>query len=175
MGQIGKTIAAAGGITLSYGEGLLKGIKADQFARQPKADGKLVNCNHPAFVYGHLAIYASRMMELMGRPAGVAAKPAGWDELFKNGVECKDDPTGKIYPPMETISRHFIDGYKAVLAALPEVDDSVFMKPNPMGGRMTEMLPTIGAAVNFLMTGHPMSHLGQASTWRRCMGMGSAF
>ena len=75
---------------------------------------------------------------------------------------------------METLTRHFFDGYKHVLSKLPEVDDTVFSKPNPSGGRGAELAPTVGGMVAFLLTGHPMSHLGQVSTWRRCMGLGSA-
>jgi hypothetical protein len=44
-----------------------------------------------------------------------------------------------------------------------------------MEGRMKELFPTVGAAVNFLVVGHTQSHLGQISVWRRLMGLGSAF
>lgn len=174
-GTIGRQIAAAGQITLSYGEAMLKDVRADQFARHaPGKDGKPVKSNHPAWVYGHLALYNSRCLELMGLPAGTAAKPAGWDDLFKNGTECRDDREGSIYPKMELIAKHWSEGTKAVLAALPGVPDEVFSRPNPGEGRMKELLPTVGALVTFLMTGHPMSHFGQVSAWRRFMGMGSA-
>jgi len=174
MGQVGKTIAAAGGFTVMYGEGLLKDGKPETFARKPVVGGQTIDCNHPAWVYGHLAIYAAKMCDAMGIPQGPAKNPAGWEDLFKNGTPCKDDVDGKIYPRMETITRHFIDGYRYVLSKLPEVDDAVLAKPNPGGGRMAEHLPTIGAMLGFLVTGHPMSHLGQVSTWRRCVGLGSA-
>jgi hypothetical protein len=173
--MMGKAIAAAGQFSVTYGEAMLKGVKPEQFARLAVGkDGKPVQSNHPAWAMGHLAMYSSRCMDLMGLPQGVTAKPAGWEELFKNGTECKDDPSGTIYPPMEQISKHFLDGYRAVLAALPSVPDEVLNRPNPMEGRMKELLPTVGACVAFLMTGHPMSHLGQVSAWRRFMGLGSA-
>jgi len=174
MGQLGKTIATAGSFTIFYAESLLKNVNPDTFARKPVVGGKTIDCNHPAWVYGHLAVYAAGMCDMLGIPQGPAAKPAGWDDLFKNKTECIDDPSGKIYPRMETITRHFLDGYKHILAKLPEIDDAVFAKPNPAGGRMTELAPTIGGAVAFFLTGHAMSHLGQVSTWRRCMGLGSA-
>lgn len=172
---IGKQIAAAGQFSVGFGEAMLKGVKPEQFARLAVGkDGKPVQSNHPAWVMGHLAMYSSRCMDLLGLPQGVTAKPAGWDELFKNGTECKDDPTGKIYPPMDAVTKHFLEGYKAVLAALPNVPDEVLNRPNPGEGRMKEMLPTVGGVVCFLVTGHPMSHLGQVSAWRRFMGLGSA-
>ena len=36
------------------------------------------------------------------------------------------------------------------------------------------MFPTVGAAINFYLTGHVMMHAGQISAWRRCMGMPAA-
>jgi hypothetical protein len=175
MGITGKSIAGAGNFTVMFGETLLKDVKKETFARKPVVNGKTIDCNHPAWVYGHLAIYAAKVCDLTGIPVGPAAVPAGWDELFKNGTPCNDDPTGKVYPAMETITSHFLSGYKHVISKLPEVDEAVFTKPNPGTGRFVEMAPTVGAAVAFMMSGHPMSHLGQVSTWRRCMGLGSAF
>lgn len=174
MGNIGKTIAMAGQFSVIYGESMLKDVTPAMFARQPHVNGKHIVCNHPAWVYGHLGIYSSRCMELMGKPLGPTAKPAGFEDLFKNGTECKDDPAGSIYPKMEQITSLYLSGYKAVLATLPEVADEVFLRENPGTGRIKELCPTIGGVVAFLMTGHPMSHLGQVSTWRRCMGLGSA-
>jgi hypothetical protein len=34
-------------------------------------------------------------------------------------------------------------------------------------------MPTVGAAVNFMLGGHLQMHLGQVSAWRRAMGLGS--
>ena len=175
MGSFGKIIVSAGQFSIRYGEAMLKDVRADAFARLPLGKGgEPVQTNHPAWVYGHLAVYASRMMELMGMPAGVTAKPAGWDDLFKNGTPCLDDPKGTIYPAMDQVTSHYLNGYKAVLAALAEVSDDVLLKPNPGEGRMKEMLPTVCGVLTFLLTGHPMSHLGQVSAWRRFMGLGSA-
>lgn len=174
MGITGKSIASAGNFSVMFGESLLKDIKKETFARKPVVNGRTIDCNHPAWCYGHLAIYAARVCEWAGIPAGPAAVPAGWEEQFKNGTKCVDDPTGTIYPPMETITSHFLSGYKHVIGKLPEVDEALFARPNPAGGRMSELAPTMGGAINFLVTGHPMSHLGQVSTWRRCMGLGSA-
>ena len=175
MGIVGKSIAGAGNFSVMFGEGLLKDVKPEQFGRKPVVNGKVIDCNHPAWVYGHLAVYAAKVCEMAGIPAGPTVVPAGWEDLFKNGTKCEDDPSGKIYPAMETITRHFLDGYKYVISKLPEVDDAAFAKLNPGTGRFVEMAPTIGAAAAFMMSGHPMSHLGQVSTWRRCQGLGSAF
>lgn len=174
MGSIGRAIAAAGQFSVMYGEAMLKDVRPELFARKPTIGGRVIDCNHPAWVYGHLAIYSSRMCEMTGMDIGPCAKPAGWDDLFKNGTECRDDPAGTIYPQMEALTSHFLSGYKHVLARLPEVSDDVLVRANPSGGRMGELLPTVGAVAAFLLSGHPMSHLGQISTWRRCVGLGSA-
>lgn len=176
MGQLGKTIAMAGQFSLIYGEGMLKDIKPEHFARKPVVNGQLIDCNHPAWVYGHLAIYTNRICEFAGIEPGPTVKPAGWDELFKNGTPSTDDPSGTIFPKMDALVKQYMDGHKYVLSRLPEVADDVFARENPAGpGRFKDMLPTAGGAVAFMMTGHVMSHLGQISTWRRCMGLGSAF
>jgi hypothetical protein len=174
MGQMGKAIAAAGQTSIRYGEAMMKDVTPSMAARKPSLGGKTVDCNHPAWVYGHLAIYSSRMCEFLGAEPGPTAKPAGWEDLFKNGTECKDDPSGTIYPKIEALQTHYLNGYKHVLAKIAETPDEVLNRPNPAGGRMTEMFPTIGAMMMFMLVGHPMSHLGQISTWRRCMGLGSA-
>lgn len=174
MGTTGKSIAGAGNFSVMFGEAVLKDVKAEQFAKKPVVNGKMIDCNHPAWVYGHLAIYASKMCDMLGLPHGPAAVPAGWEEMFKNGTKCECETTGVKYPPMEALTSHFLNGYKYVISKLPEVDEAVFNKPNPGTGRFAEMAPTVGAAVAFMMSGHPMSHLGQVSTWRRCQGLGSA-
>lgn len=175
MGLIAAAILPPANLSLNYAEGMLKDVNAAHFARKPEIHGKVVDTNHPAWVYGHLAMYASRVCQLTGIEPGPAVNPDGWEELFKNGTPSTDDPTGKIFPPMEAITSHYFAGYRHVIAKLPEIDDAILSQPNPMGGRMSEILPTIGAAVAFLLSGHQMSHFGQISTWRRCMGLGSAF
>jgi hypothetical protein len=174
MGHMGKAIAAAGQTSIRYGEAMMKDVTPQMAARKPSPGGKVIDCNHPAWVYGHLALYSSRLCELAGIEPGPTAKPAGWDELFKNGTSCLDDPSGTIYPPIEQLQQHYLNGYRHVLAKIAEVSDDALNKPNPAGGRMTELFPTVGAMAVFMLVGHPMSHLGQVSTWRRAMGLGSA-
>ncbi len=175
MGALAAVIVPPANLTLSYAEGMLKDVRSETFARKPNLGGKVIDTNHPAWVYGHLSIYAGKICQLTGMDPGPTANPTGWEDLFKNGTPSTDDVTGKIFPPMEAITRHYFAGYRHVIAKLPEIDDAILQRPNPMGGRMSELMPTIGAAVNFLLSGHPMSHFGQISTWRRCMGLGSAF
>ena len=62
----------------------------------------------------------------------------------------------------------------AVAKALETAPDSVFAEENPAEGRFKEMFPQKGGAITFLCIGHMQMHLGQVSTWRRVMGLGSA-
>lgn len=171
---IASAVVPPGRVSLGYAELLLKGIKPEWMARFAAPGGHIIKSNHPVFVFGHLSLYSSRMMELIGQPAGVTARPEGWEGLFKAGVACQDDPAVTIYPSHEKVIKQFFDGYRAVIGAVEATDDAVLSRPNPAEGRFKEMAPTVGAAVAFLLGGHPMSHLGQLSAWRRAYGLGEA-
>jgi hypothetical protein len=175
MGNIGKTIAPAGNVTLALAENMLKGVTPGMFARLAVGrDGKPVQSNHPAWVFGHLASYVPRALEMLGHADAAKFKNPAFEELFKNGTPCRDDAAGSIYPAMEVVTKAYFDGYRTVLAALANVADETLLKPNPAEGRMKELFPTVGAVISFLIAAHPMSHLGQVSAWRRFMGLGSA-
>lgn len=130
----------------------------------------LSDLNSPAFCIGHLALYASMVAGLVGHGDALSA-PAGFDELFKNGAPCVDCD-GK-YPSKEVLVREFTQGWSKVADILATVDESVMSKPNPMPG-LAQRLPTIGSVVAFMCLAHNMMHLGQISSWRRVMGLGSA-
>jgi hypothetical protein len=114
------------------------------------------------------------VLQCLGQPLCNAQPPAGFEAVFKNGVECRDDPDGSIYPSMDTITKFFFASYPVALAALREAPDSVLIGPNPTEGRMRELFPTLGAMLAFYLDGHAQSHLGQLSAWRRMMGMSAA-
>ena len=162
----GALIASSLALSLRYAGDLVQTIPAERFCEMPTKD-----MNHPAFRVGHLAIYANRVLEMIGRADLKIDMPFG-DEHFKNGAPCVAQD-GR-YPAKEVVSETFFKGWRTVLAALPSVDDAVFSRENPAEGRFKEMFPTVGGAVNFLAGGHNMMHLGQVSTWRRAAGLGSA-
>jgi hypothetical protein len=174
MGSIADAIVPAGNLSLRYAEMLLKDVKAADFARFPSVGGVTVQTNHPAFVYGHLAVYPHRVMEMLGVPKGVTAVPEGWEALFKAGVECRDDAAGTVYPAMERLVSFHKAAYEAAIAAVAGASDAQLAAANPGEGRMKEMFPTVGAVCSFIIAAHPMSHYGQVSAWRRCVGLGSA-
>lgn len=151
---------------LGYADVLTKSIPDDKFAHFPAKD---VVC--PAFYMAHLAIYPHRALAMLDRADLIVPNPAGWDDRFKAGVEAKPE---HAYPTKDEVMAHFNAGYRAVAKALETAPDSVFAAENPAEGRFKEMFPQKGGAITFLCVGHVQMHLGQISTWRRVMGLGSA-
>lgn len=174
MGQIGQILTASTQLSLQYAERLLNGIRAEQFARFARPGGTLLSSNHGAFVLGHLSLYPARAVAAIGLPAGETAYPPHFEALFKNGVECKDDADGRLYPKMEELTTVFFRTYRAAIQAVSAAPDEPFLKPNPAEGRMRELFPVIGGAIGFYLGGHMQNHLGQMSAWRRALGLPAA-
>lgn len=175
MGLVADIITANLKVSMDVGQAMLKDVTPAMFARFPVKDGVPVRTNHPAFVYGHLALYGGRMLALAGKETPDAKAPEGFEALFKAGVECVDDPSGTVYPAMTVIMEAFARSNTAALEGLAGVADEVFARPNPAEGRFREMFPTVGGAVAFMAGSHPMNHFGQLSAWRRMQGLERAF
>ncbi len=171
-GTFASLIKPGAELGLMYAEALMKGIAPETFSHMPsKGAGR--DINSPAFNLAHLSIYPDqRIFALLGRDDLVRPLPYSAD-LFKAGAPCVDEPG--LYPAMDVIVKTFFERYRSLLEVLPSVPDAAFVRANPIEGRMRELFPTIGSAINFLMIGHIQSHLGQISVWRRVMGLGSAF
>jgi hypothetical protein len=174
MGSMGEMISRLGLISVGMGEKQLAGIDAKVFARKARGEGgRVIDSNHPAFVFGHLALYPAGWLPMLGLDPGLCSKPAGFEDLFAAGKECRDDPDRTIYPSMETITSAFFATHKPVLEAIAKVDDAVFARENPRE-QSRARFPTIGFAMTFYVTSHMMLHFGQVSMWRRAYGLGSA-
>jgi hypothetical protein len=179
MTPLPQIIAANGRVTVGLAEKMLGGIRPDQFARKPLGvEGKQIDCNHPAFIYGHLAIYPAKWLAALGVDAAAieksgAAAPASFEALFAAGKPCLDDPAGSIYPPMQQITEAFFRTHKTAFDQIETLETGAFDKPNPSQGRLKDALPTVAHMMIFYTTSHAMMHIGQASTWRRAMGLGS--
>lgn len=172
--SIGHTIGDALALSLGYSRKMLVGVTPDQFARFARPGGQIVESNHAAFVYGHLSLYASRIIEQLDADASQVIPSAQFQTAFSKDAQCVDDPTGEIYPLMDDITEAYFKGYEACLEVLRVSPDSAFQKPNPSGGRMTELFPTLGSMQAFYVGGHIMMHIGQVSAWRRMLGLGPA-
>lgn len=170
--SFGNTVGDSLSLSLGYAERLLKDVTADKFGRFATADGRPVESNHGAFIYGHLALYAPRILKDLGREA--PAIPDGCEANFSKDAKCVDDADGSLFPPMDEITSFFFEGYRAALDAIKATDDATFQQPNPLGGGMAQKFPTLGSMHNFYVGGHIMIHMGQMSAWRRMLGLGAA-
>ena len=151
---------------MNYARSLLKDVKAEDFAKLP-----MPNFNHPAFVYGHLAVTANFMLELLERDDAKIELPFD-PEPYTPSATCVEDD-GR-YADMDSIIDAFTRAHDSVLAVLPQIDEELFARPNPVVG-FSGMMPRIGDAITFMCCSHTMMHLGQISMWRRAMGLGSCF
>jgi hypothetical protein len=164
-----RSIEPAARLGLMYADLVLKDVTPEMFRHKP--DG--VDCSTPAFNFGHLTLYPDMVMDLLGRDD--LAEPEElkrFEALFSREQVCHDDPDGTIYPPMDEIVVRFKRRYEAALGALADADASVLDEPNPRESNR-KLFATKGDAITFYLTGHLMMHLGQVSTWRRCMGLGA--
>lgn len=174
MDHSASMIVAGAERMMGLSEALLKGVDAERFARLTAPGGQTVNANHPAFIYGHLAIYPAFILTTAGEDPASAAAPESYSELFKHGAECRDDPEGTIYPAMDEIVGVFNTGHRAVIERVKGWPGSKMTEKHSIEGPMGEAFPTVGHIANFMLLAHTMMHLGQMSTWRRCEGLGSA-
>lgn len=170
--SIGNVIADSLQLSLGYGERLLKNVPAERAGRFAAPGGVIVESNHPAFIYGHLGLYAPKILRQIGHPAPPI--PDGFELAFSKDAKCVDDVDGDFYPPLEQVVAFFLEGHRMTTGALRNTPDATFDQANPAEGRMKELFPTIGSVQAFYCGGHMMMHLGQMSAWRRMEGLGAA-
>lgn len=170
MGAFADSIVAAAKRSRMYADRLLKGVSPEQFARKPVVGGVVIDCNHPAFVFGHLATYPAKVAVMVGRQAPGTEAPPHFEELFKNGAPCHDDAAGRLYPSMGAIVSAYNGTHDAVFQLVAGLSDELLAGEN-QEPRYREFLPTAGQGALFLLNNHVAMHLGQISTWRRCMGL----
>lgn len=173
MGRsLGNVIADSLQVSLGYAERLLKDVPAERFARFAAPGGVVVASNHPAFIYGHLSLYAPKILQQIGHPA--PRVPDYFEPRFSKDATCVDDVDGDLFPARDEVVDFFLEGHRMVMGALRSTGDATFTQPNPAEGRMKELFPTIGSVHTFYCGGHMMMHLGQMSAWRRMEGLGAA-
>jgi len=83
--SIGNIIADSLKLSVGYAERLLTGVPAARFARFARCGGEVVESNHPAFVYGHLSLYAPRILQQLGHPA--PSVPEHFQHLFFTDID----------------------------------------------------------------------------------------
>lgn len=173
MGLAASIIADSAELSLGYGKRLLTAVSDTDFACFAKPGGQTVNSNHPAFIYGHLSLYPSRVIKELGHDASSYEPTEQYNELFNASAKCQDDPQRMIYPSMDEIVERFMRSYEAAIAAVRETGDEIFHSENP-NEKMRSKFGTRGAMHGFYLGGHVMMHMGQMSAWRRMMNLGAA-
>lgn len=172
--SLGNSIADSLELSLGYTDRLMAGITPDTFGRFAAPSGQPIDSNHPAFVLGHLSLYAPRIISQLGRNDDLAvAVPDGFEAVFSKDAKCVDDPDGSIYPAMDQVVALYKTGYANALQAMRAASDDTLQQPNPTE-TMAAKFPTLGSMHGFYVGGHMMMHLGQLSAWRRMAGLGAA-
>ena len=100
--------------TLGYARALLTDIDPATFDRMP-----MPGFNHPAFNYGHLALYPNRILEFIGLPDAVVELPFAPD-AYAAGAECVEED-GR-YDSMEVVTTAF---FTACCAGGPWLEKAV--------------------------------------------------
>lgn len=171
--MIGDMIADSLKLGIGSANKLIAGVSPNEFSQFARVDGRMVESNHPAWAYGHLSVYAPRILNDLGGDGSQLQISDEWIELFSAKSKCLDDPEGKIYPAMDQIVAKLFDGYRAAEQLLRNTPDETFAQPNP-NTTMQSVFPTLGSMHCFYVGGHFMMHMGQVSAWRRMMGLGPA-
>jgi hypothetical protein len=155
-------------------EKLMVGIDPSAAARKPRfvtSSGVVViDTNHPTFIVGHLSLYPAKILAACGRDAASVTPPPEWNDLFKAGAACIDDVTQTLYPKFTLLAEFFLKATDTCMEVVASLDDATLEVPHPEE-RFRQRFGTVGATTNFLMNNHLALHLGQLSTWRRCMGL----
>jgi len=152
---------------VELGQALLKDVDPDKARCKPEG----VDANHPVFIYGHLSIYPDMVLGAIGRGDLADPKSELWHEHFMHGKDCVCGCDA--YPSLDEVVARWKDRYETAIKAVAETDDTVFARECPIEG-LRDRCPTVGELCNFMLVLHTAFHLGQMSTWRRCVGLGSA-
>ncbi len=168
MSLFSDTVVPIAKSSMWFADSVTASIPTDTFARMP--DG--IKTNSPAWVIGHLGVYPGWVLSML---AGTEAVNSSDDdmagELFGHSSQCMDDVDGTKYPGKDKLLTTFNTGMQQIIEALPGASESALNAPNP-SEQMRERFPTVASLTAFMVGSHCMMHLGQVSTWRRCMGLG---
>lgn len=156
----------------AYAERLTKGIPVELAATKPVVEGKLIEINHPVFVFGHLSLYPVQIAKMLALPSEAMEIPESYPALFKIGAACLDDRERKIYPAFEDLCSHFFRATDQLIKLFSDVNSANLDKELEDQGRR-ERFGTVGAFAAYILLAHPQVHLGQVSSWRRCVGLGA--
>lgn len=147
-------------VTQGYGEMLLASISPNEAFNCVCQNG-----NHPAWIMGHLAFVADRMVKRLTGESRLDHDQ--WGRMFGLGSEAVGDELG--YPSWDELVSAWRQAHLDLEAAATDPDPTILEQPNT-NARLAEFLPTMGGMLSFVLTSHEAIHIGQLSTWRRVKG-----
>ena len=141
---------------------LVKDLTGEQMVQQPHGV-----VNHPAWTLGHLAAVSNSVALALGLESTF---PAEWKGLFKaaGGVPVGGDASA--FPSKDRLLAELSAQHARVAQAVAKADPALFAKEHP-DERTRRYFPRIGDYVDYLMSAHEASHIGQLAAWRRAMGL----
>lgn len=149
---------------MGYCRMLVGDIPDERMAEQP-----MPGVNHPAWILGHLAWSTDRARWVLGLEPEF---PTEWATLF--GIGSKPSASRGDYPSREELIGAVERGFERLRDLVSSTTPEQLGQPSPHP-RTREQLPTVGDVLVLLLTGHPGTHLGQLSMWRRMIGMPPLF
>ena len=143
---------------LGHVEGLVKDLTDEQMVSQPNGV-----VNHPAWTLRHLASSSNFLAKTLGLESTI---PAEWDAPSPDGV-----PSGNAsdYPSKADLLAALKAQHERVAAAVSNADAELFAKDS--AEEMRSYFPKVGDLVDYMLTAHEGTHIGQISAWRRAMGL----
>ena len=142
---------------LGHVESLVKDLTDEQMVSQPNGV-----VNHPAWTLRHLASSSNFLATTLGLESGT---PAEWDARA-DGV-----PSGNAsdFPSKDELLAALKAQHERVAEAVSNADPALFAKDSDE--QMRSYFPKVGDLVDYMLTAHEGTHIGQISAWRRAMGL----
>ena len=147
---------------LDYGRRLAADIDDARFIDQPSP-----GINHPAWLFGHLAISTEFALQLLSEPRTLKLS---WFKDFGPGSAPRADRT--TYPSKAELLTAWETGHERVDRAARVAPEGSLGDPHSVDIPALKLfLPTKADGVAHLLTSHEASHLGHLSNWRRQSGL----
>ena len=143
---------------LGHIESLVKDLTAEQMVSQPNGV-----VNHPAWTLRHLASSSNFLAKTLGLES---TTPAEWDAPSPDGV-----PSGNAsdYPSRDELLASLKAQHERVAEAVAKADSELLAKESDE--QMRSYFPKVGDLIDYMLTSHEGTHIGQISAWRRAMGL----
>lgn len=142
---------------LGHIESLVRDLTDEQMVGQPNGV-----VNHPAWTLRHLASSSNFLATTLGLES---TTPAEWDARA-DGV-----PSGNAsdFPSKDELLAALKAQHERVAEAVSNAAPELFAKDSDE--QMRSYFPKVGDLVDYMLTAHEGTHIGQISAWRRAMGL----